>query len=336
MAEVSVATVSNVLGGRKPVNPALVARVEAAVKALGYQADRAASQLRSGKARVIAVLVPSLDNPFFTSIIAGLEQAVKSEGYDIIVASSNNDERTERKRLVALLSWRPAGIVILPTDDKFGARDLLEGGEAPFVVVDRLPPRLVADTVAVDNQQAATMACEHLVALGHRDSLVVASTLKLANIRARLSGIRRCFKKAHLPEPELVEAGLTLETASERLATWFEANDRPTGIIALTNFTTVAVIASLGQHGLRIPKDVSLVGFDDYIWMRAATPTITAIRQPVEQLGAQAWACLRERIEDGRSNNRTLRLQCSLQIRGSTARAAELSKNPRIRPKAVA
>jgi DNA-binding LacI/PurR family transcriptional regulator len=320
MADVSVATVSNVLGGRKMVTPALAARVNEAVKALGYQADRAASQLRSGRARVIAVLVPSLDNPFFTSIIAGIEQAVQSEGYDIIVASSNNDGETERKRLSALLSWRPAGVMILPVDDRFAALDMLEASDSPFVVVDRLPLRLRADTVAVDNQHAAILACNHLVALGHRDVLVVASTLKLANIRARISGIRRAFRQANLPEPKIVEAGLSLETASSQLAGWLATNERPTGIIALTNFTTIGVIASLNQLGLRIPDDVSLVGFDDYVWMQAATPTITAIRQPVEQLGAQAWACLRERIEDGRTELRTLRLQCSLQVRGSTAR----------------
>lgn len=321
MAGVSVATVSNVLGGRKTVTSALAARVNEAVKTLGYQADRAASQLRSGRARVIAVLVPSLDNLFFTSIVAALEQAVQSEGYDIIVASSNNDAQTERKRLSALLSWRPAGVMILPVDDKFEALDLLEASESPFVVVDRLPLRLHADTVAVDNQHAAVLACNHLVALGHRDLLVVASSLKLANIRARISGIRRAFRQAGLPEPKIVESGLTLETASSQLAAWLATNERPTGIIALTNFTTIGVIASLNQFGLRIPDDVSLVGFDDYVWMQAATPTITAIRQPVEQLGAQAWSCLRERIEDGRTELKAMRLQCSLQVRGSTARA---------------
>jgi LacI family transcriptional regulator len=191
--------------------------------------------------------------------------------------------------------------------------------------VDRLPPHLDVDTVAIDNEEAAVAASSHLITLGHRDVLVVASTLKLANVRARLSGIRRAFKKSGLPAPKVVEAGLTLETASDRLAAWFDANDHPTGIIALTNFTTIAVIASLARLEIRMPGDISLVGFDDYIWMQAATPTITAIRQPVEQLGAQAWICLRERIEEGRTKPRTVRLHCSLQVRGSTSLAANSS-----------
>ena len=90
-AEVSVATVSNVLGRRKTVSPLLAENVRRAAEELGYSADRAASQLRSGKAKVIAIVVPSLDNPYFTSIIAAVEQAVHTDGYDIIVASSNND-----------------------------------------------------------------------------------------------------------------------------------------------------------------------------------------------------------------------------------------------------
>jgi DNA-binding LacI/PurR family transcriptional regulator len=319
MAEVSVATVSNVLGGRKPVNAALTARVLAAVKTLGYRTDRAASQLRSGKARVIAVLVPSLDNPFFTSIIAALEQAAQTDGYDIIIASSNNDPTTEARRLSALLSWRPAGVVILPADDAFGCHALLVESATPFVVVDRLSPHVKADSVTIDNQQAAAMACDHLAALGHQDILVVASSTMLSNIRARIQGIKRRCRKLGLVAPKVVEAGMSLESASGRLAAWFGVNQRPTGIIALTNFTTIGVIASLGQHGLHAPDDVSLVGFDDYAWMQAVTPTITAVRQPVERLGEQAWTCLRERIEGHRSAPRTVVLECSLQVRGSSA-----------------
>ena len=328
MADVSVATVSNVLGARKTVNPLLVARVHAAVETLGYRVDRAAAQLRSGKTRIIAVLVPALDNPFFTSIIAAIEQAVQSDGYDIIVASSNNDAGTERRRLATLLSWRPAGVVVMPVDDAFAASDLLEAAEPAFVVVDRLPPRLSADTVSVDNEQAAILACDHLIALGHRDILVVASTLRLANIRKRFSGIRKACRDGGLPDPKVLEVGLTLEAVALDLADWLAANERPTGIIALTNFTTIGVIASLAQAGIRIPRDLSLVGFDDYIWMQAATPSITAIRQPVEQLGLQAWNCLRERIQDGRQKRKAMRLRCTLQVRGSTSRVPVLPHAP--------
>ncbi len=95
--------------------------MRAAAAALDYRIDRAASQLRSGKARVVAVLVPSLENPFFTSIVAGLERAANREGYDIIVASANDDAAIEAARLAALLSWRPSGVIVIPSTDAFPA-----------------------------------------------------------------------------------------------------------------------------------------------------------------------------------------------------------------------
>lgn len=330
-AEVSVATVSNVLGNRKAVSPLLVENVRRAAGELGYSADRAASQLRSGKAKVIAIVVPSLDNPFFTSIIAAVEQAIRTDGYDIVIASSNNDSGLEAKRLHALLSWRPAGIIVIPAEDGSPASDVLAANGAPFVVVDRLPGRENVDSVAIDNPRAAAIAADHLLKLGHRDVLVVASTLQLANIRERQEAITKAFIAAGCAAPKVLEVGLTLEEVISGLTGWFEGKDRPTGIIALTNFTTIGVIAALAAAEIRIPTDISLVGFDDYIWMQAATPSITAIRQPVERLGIEAWNCLHQRIEGSKTAPRTVRLPSSLQVRSSTAAVAARPRNVRKR-----
>ena len=117
MAGVSPATVSNVLTGRKPVSGKLVKKVEAAVKALDYRADPLASMLRSGEAKIVAVVVPDLDNPFFTSIVSAVEQRLGEESYEAIVASSHGEESIERSRLKAILAWRPAGLIIIPCSD---------------------------------------------------------------------------------------------------------------------------------------------------------------------------------------------------------------------------
>lgn len=321
-AEVSVATVSNVLGNRKAVSPLLAESVRRAAEELGYSADRAASQLRSGKTRVIAIVVPSLDNPFFTSIIAAVEQAIQTDGYDIIVASSNNDPDLEAKRLFAMLSWRPAGIIAIPAEDGSPASNILAANGSPFVIVDRLPDRETVDSIAIDNYQAACLAAQHLLQLGHRDVLVVASTLQLQNIRLRQAAITEVFTKIGCNAPKVLEVGLTLEAVVSGLTGWFEGKKRPTGIIALTNFTTIGVIAALAAAEIQVPADISLVGFDDYIWMQAATPSITAIQQPVERLGIEAWNCLRQRIDGSRTAPRTVRLPCALQVRNSSAAVA--------------
>ena len=318
-ARVSVATVSNVVRGRKPVTPEVAARVHEAVKALHYQADRAAAQLRTGKARVIAILVPSLENPFFTALIAVFERRAKGVGYDIIVASAGDDAGTEHARLLALLSWRPAGIVIIPCSDAFVSRPVLRAAHIPYVVVDRIVAHPGADLIAADNRAAAAAATNHLLALGHRCLLVVASALALSNIRERWAGVRNCCCEAGIDQPSLLEVGLTFETVSGKLDQWLACHERPTAVIALTNFATLGVLAALRDIGLTVPRDVSLVGYDDYAWMRAASPPITAVVQPVDAMGEHAWSCLMRRVDGESAPFQSVRLACELQLRLSTA-----------------
>ena len=137
MAGVSPATVSNVLTGRKRVSAKLVKKVKAAVKALDYRADPRASMLRSGEAKIIAVVVPDLDNAFFTSVVSAIEKCLGPEAYEVIVASSHGDEEVEKSRLKAILAWRPAGLIVIPCTDAFPGRALIELSETPYVVGDR-------------------------------------------------------------------------------------------------------------------------------------------------------------------------------------------------------
>ena len=326
-ARVSAATVSNVLANRATVNAELAARVRSAVRELGYEVDRLAAQLRSGRSRVVAVLVPSLENPFFTSIIASIERQARRGGFEIIVASSsdqegaNDQEDFERARLAALLSWRPLGVVVLPCSDGFANRSALHQAGVPYVVVDRIVEgHSAVDVVGIDNAAAAAQAAEHLVRLGHRDLLISASSLELANVRERCAGIRRVLRDAGLREPALLQGGFTFESVAERLRAWLAHHRRPTAIIALTNFATLGVLSALGSLSLRVPEHLSLVGFDDYAWMRAATPSITAVRQPVDSIGAEAVKLLEARIQGDGGPPRAVRLACELFERASTRR----------------
>lgn len=318
-AGVSVATVSNVLRGRKASSAEVAARVRAAAAALAYQADRAAAQLRTGQTDIVAVIVPSLDNPFFTALVAVIEQCARRSRHEIIVASAGNEPETEATRLRALLSWRPAGIIILPCTDAFETQPMLAAAHLPYVVLDRLPANAGADCIGTENADAAAAATAHLATLGHRRILVAASSLALANIRERWDGVLRACAARDLPAPAVLELGLGFDTAAASLSGWLARHARPSAIIALTNFTTLGVLAFLREQGLNVPRDVSLVGYDDYAWMQAATPPVTAVRQPVEQMAEQAWACLLRRIGGASGPREEIRLACSLQVRDSTA-----------------
>ena len=318
LAGVSPATVSNVLGARKAVDPVLADRVRRAAAELGYRVHRAASQLRSGRAKVVAALVPSLENPFFTSLIAALERCAEGDGYEIIVGSANEQEPIEASRLAALLSWRPAGVIIIPCRDAFASRPLLAAERVPFVVVDRVADDALDDCVTIDNAAAGASAAEHLVSLGHRHILVAASTLALANIRERCGAIAEVVGRVPGGRVEVLELGSAFDIAAERMEARMRSGPLPGAAIAVSNYTTMALLASLTRFGARVPEDVSLVGFDDYAWMRAYRPPITAVRQPIDAIAAEAWRWLAARIQDSEAPRGRTELRTELEIRQST------------------
>ena len=318
MAGVSPATVSNVLTGRKRVSAKLVKKVEAAVKALDYRADPRASMLRSGEAKIIAVVVPDLDNAFFTSVVSAVEQCLGPEPYEVIVASSHGEEEVEKSRLKAILAWRPAGLIVIPCTDAFPGRALIESSETPYVVADRGTGNLSADTVSVDNEGAGAIGARHLIDLGHKDLLITASSLSLANIRQRCGGGAEAMRSHGLPEPAIVELGFSIDEASARLSKWFDENPPPTAILALTNFTTLSALTTLAERGLRMPRDMSLIGFDDYTWMSARATPLTAIVQPVRDMGRALWDTLSARIAGDLSPAKHVLLSCEIRVRAST------------------
>jgi LacI family transcriptional regulator len=330
MAGVSTATVSNALTGRKPVSAKLVKKVKAAVQALDYRADPRASTLRSGEAKIIAVVVPDLDNPFFTSVVSAVEQCLGPEAYEVIVASSHGEEEDEKSRLKAILAWRPAGVVVIPCSDNFPGRQLIESSNTPYVIADRVSQNLSSDTVSVDNEGAGAIGARHLIGLGHTEILVVASSLSLANIRQRCSGAAEAMRSHGLPAPAIVELGFSIDEASTKLSKWFDENPRPTGIQALTNFTTLGVLTTLAERSLRMPHDISLIGFDDYTWMRARATPLTAISQPVREMGRALWDTLSARIKGDLSPAKHVVLPCEIRVRASTGAVPKV--NPATRP----
>jgi DNA-binding LacI/PurR family transcriptional regulator len=324
-ARVSSATVSNVLSGRKVVASALAERVHKAAADLDYQIDRAASLLRGKRGKVFGIVVPTLENPFFTALIASVERAAQDDGYDILVASTADDDATERARISALLAWRPIGVMVVPTSDEFSSRTLLETSGTPYVVLDRVATGIRGDVVQCDNEGGGRLAAQHLIAQGHEDILVVGSTLSLANIRARCDGIRKACQAGGVRRPTILEVGITFEDVAERLKAWLAAPRRPTAIVALTNFATMGVMSVLSQLSLLVPDRISLVGFDDYTWMAVSNPSITAIRQPIEIMGRSAWDCLRSRIDGAKTPPNRIVLPCRLEVRQSTRRPMEVS-----------
>ncbi len=317
-AGVSIATVSNVFSGRKPVNEDLQERVKGAARELSYQVDRAASQLRSGQTRVVGVLVPDLDDVFFTSLVSQLEVMAQKDSYDIVVASSRDDLSLEQSRLRALLAWRPAGLIAVPCSDAVPSVLEEEVGRIPMVFADRVPPDgSIVDTVCIDNREAGEIAARHLLGLGHRKIVLAASNLGISPIRERIKGASELIQAEIGETPTVVELGSNAERGAEVLSHWMERHALPSAVIALTNVTTLSTLSTLARLRIDIPDPVSVIGFDDYPWMSARKTALTAIRQPIEEIAAAAWDQLRKRMSGDQSVRRNIVLKAGLRVRDS-------------------
>ncbi len=336
-ARVSAGTVSNVLTGRRAVVPEVADRVRAAVAKLGYVTDVAASHLRSSQSTVVGVLVPDLTNRFFATFVGFVESLVRADGYRVLVASSGVDGAMEAAELRALTAWKPAGLIVIPCEDRFASRQVLAGTRIPVVVADRFGAQSACDAVGVDNADAVSQAAAHILGLGHRRVLVIASTLDLHNVRQRVAGARAAFAaRARTPAPEVLEVGSGLEQASEALFARLGRAPAPTAIVALTNTATLAALKALSRRKLRVPRDVSLIGFDDDDWMEVVRPGITAVRQPLADLARTAWSRLRERLAGDASGPVRVQLPCTLVLRDSTAACAPARPDRRNRTAARA
>ncbi|SHF31139.1 transcriptional regulator, LacI family [Devosia limi DSM 17137] len=323
MAGVSIATVSNVFSGRKVVTPELSARVNDAARALSYQVDRAASQLKSGRAQVVGVLVPNFNDTFFTSLVSRIEQLAAAVAYQVIVVSSQDDEAVEAARLDALMGWRPSGIIAVPATNTVPQLLRREFANLPIILVDRVgQDDLAVDTVTVDNHAAGWEAAQHLLDCGHRSIAIASSVSAFRPIQDRIRGVADCCAARGVPAPRVIEVGINHESGAEILGEWLNANQHPTAIIAMTNVTTLAALSALARGSLEIPDAISLIGFDDYTWMTARKVPLTAVRQPIDQIADRTWARLMSRIQGSAELPESIVLAATLQVRSSVARLA--------------
>ena len=318
-AGVSIATASNVLNGSRYVSPERTERVMAAADQLGYRINGIAASLRSRKSRLIGMVVPDITNAFFSGLVHGIEELAAGSGYQIMLVSTNEDPARERDRVYALLSRRADGLIVVPTIESNDVLDEIRGEEARTVAIDRVGGIEGIDTIAIDNVTAAENGTRHLIDLGHQDIAFLLTTDRLENIRGRVEGYRRALRRAGLAGRErLVVGGMTAQSSCRAVLEHLAADPRPTAIFAANNLMTLGTIKALRSAGIDCPDDVSLLGFDDFEWMTVLRPSISTVRQPVEEMAANAWRLLIDRLAGREHAVEHLRLPCEVCVREST------------------
>jgi LacI family transcriptional regulator len=319
LASVAPATVSNVLTGRRPVAEDRKQRVLAAVAQLGYRPNHLAASLRRQETRTIGIVIPDLTNPFFAALVHRIEELAAESDYQILLMSSNEDAEQEAHRVEVLLARQTDGLIIAPARDDLSAFAASAADLPPTVLVDRGFGLPGFDTIAADNFDAAKRGCQHLLSLGHRDIVLVVSDTGLANIADRVAGYRAALDEAGLANrARVVVGGFTVDGCRGAIEQELRRADRPTAIFSAAYIATLGAIKAIRALDLAFPDNVSLLSFDDSDWMMALRPYVSAVAQPVEEMAAEAWRLLKQRLTGEGGDVARVRLPCSLQVREST------------------
>lgn len=320
-AGVSIATVSYVLNGKRNVSPEVREAVLKAVQEVHYVPNVVAKSLRERRTKTLGCIVPDISNPFFASLIKAFESAARHKGFRVVVGNTEENERVEEDLMYNLLARKVEGIALVPTRNSLSYLQLLRE-RVPIVIVDRLTADDTFDAVGAQNEEGAYRATTFLLEQGHRRILFLVSDLTLVNIQERLNGYRRAHLERKLPlkPASIVECGRVTRSQTQEYVTQALETLRPTAVIAATNRLTLVALEAARRLGLSIPRDLSLVGFDDFEWSSLLDPPLTVVAQPVEAMGQEAFRVLLDRITYGEASPQpfNVRLPCTLVVRGST------------------
>ncbi len=324
-AGVSLGTVSNVLNRPELVSDGTRERVQAAIAELGFVRNESARQLRAGRSRTIAYVALDASNPFFTDVARGIEEVARAAGLAVYLCDVHSDPRRQQEYLDLLGEQRVQGVLVTPADPDDPRLTELPRRGTPVVLVDRGAADRTQCSVTVDDILGGELAVTHLLDTGHRRVAFVGGPLSIPQVRDRHTGALGAWQRAGRDPADLVRLeteALNVEEgrrAGERLA-GLSGSRRPTAAFCANDLLALGLLQEMTRHGLAVPDDVAIVGYDDILFAEAAAVPLTSVRQPRHQLGRSAAELLIEETGDDPEHvHQQLQFQPELVARASSS-----------------
>lgn len=296
-AGVAPITVSRVINKSGYISQATRERVESVIKEMGYIPNSLARGLRSKKTNTLALLVTDITNPYFTLMARGVEDVAGASNY-VVVYCNTDESETKEEGYVNLLAQRQVdGVLLVPSGDRSKTVEFLVANEIKVVAVDRRVSNVAIDTVRSDSEGGAYRLTQLLIALGHTQIAIIAGPQVVSTATDRVAGYKRALAEAGLADKAQVYYGVFNQQSGFALTEQaMQQSPQPTAIFGTNNFITIGVTKALQARGLRIPEDISVVGFDDLPESMLLSPFLTVAAQPAYEMGRIATELLLKRI----------------------------------------
>jgi LacI family transcriptional regulator len=303
------------------VSHELELRVLEAMTALNFRPSALAQGLRNQRTLTVGVLIPQIDQPFFSALTFVIEKSLFASGYRALICSAEENFEKENTYVEMLLRQRVDGVVVAPTGQSAEHVMRFVERNIPVVLVDRdLPQVNGINRVLVDNYRGAYDGMRYLIELGHRRIAVVAASLYSQSLQSRLNGAQQALADANIDLPSqmlIVETYPDFEVGFNAGKTLLALTPRPTAIFALTDMMAVGVIHAVAKAGLSVPDHVSVIGFDNIPLAPYIMPELTTVAQPIDQIGDVTAGMLLRHMEEGSGEVESVMLQAQLVERNS-------------------
>lgn len=323
---ITPSTVSRALNNNSRISEKTRRAVKETAERLGYQPNTIAAALRSGRTRILGIIVPTTNRSFFASVIRGVESVASTVGYNVMITQSNDSPTSEASNIDALLKTQVDGIIasIAKGTTSYEHYKKIKARNVPIVLFDRVTEDLGASTVVVDDYLGAYRATEHLIQQGCRRVAHFAGQQHLNIYSYRLRGYREALERHGLEFDEqlVIYSNLQVEDGRAGMERLLALSPPPDALFAASDYSAVGAMQVLKERGLRIPQDVALVGFANELFTSFVEPALTTVDQHSEEMGTMAAKLLLEEIQttDQKFSPRKTVLLPELIVRASSLR----------------
>ncbi|EGQ9169027.1 substrate-binding domain-containing protein [Vibrio cholerae] len=320
LAGVSTSTVSHVINKSRFVSDEIAERVNNAAQQLNYAPSALARSLKMNRTKTIGMLVTTSTNPFFGEVVKGVERSCYHQGYNLILCNTEGDNQRMKASINTLLQKRVDGLLLMCSTLEGERLDVFDRyPDIPIVVMDWGPILFASDKIQDNSLQGGYMAAKHLIECGHKEIGCITGPLIRHQAQMRYEGYKRALAEAGIAiNPDwIVESDFECEGGYQAFEKLYQRGKLPSALFVSNDMMAMGVIQAANQRGLRIPDDLSLIGYDDVHIAKFMTPALTTIHQPKYRLGKAAIDTLLYRLENPDTTAQVVQLEPTLVVRNS-------------------